>query len=181
MTTKPVDASIVAGWQPQFVLDLATARGKAFEEVTTSFEKWAREHPLPAFTFVDGWHRITPEVAEELLKRNPVGANRKANLPTVLYYGGQMKRNDWPKTGQPLIFDEDGNLVDGQHRLWAAYLSGVAFDTYVVTNVPKHKRLFAYIDNGKVRSAANALQTSGMNGVSPLARQGARCRLRLRE
>ena len=45
---------------------------------------------------------------------------------------------------------------------------GHSFATYVVTNVPDHPRLFAYIDNGKVRSAANALQTSGMNGVSSL-------------
>jgi hypothetical protein len=151
-------ATTSAGWQPRFTLDLATARGKAFEEITDEFEEWRQEHPLPPLDLEDGWHTITPQA----------GANRKANLGTVLYYGTQMKRNDWPKTGQPLIFDEDGNLVDGQHRLWASYLANTVFSTYVVTNVPKHKRLFAYIDNGKVRSAANALQTSGMNGVSTL-------------
>ena len=79
-----------------------------------------------------------------------------------------MKRGDWPKTGQPIIFKANGDLGDGQNRLWASYLSGASFDTYVVTNVPDHPRLFAYIDNGKVRTAANALQTSGMNGDSPL-------------
>lgn len=157
-----------AAWQPRFVLDLSTARGRAFEEITTEFEKWAGEHPLPAFDTVDGWRTITPEIAEQMLKRNPKGANRKANLPTVLYYASQMKRSDWPRTGQPLIFDATGKLVDGQHRLWAAYLGGVSFETYVVTNVPPHERLFAYIDNGKSRSPANALQTAGMNGVSPL-------------
>lgn len=157
-----------AGWQPRFVLDLASARGKAFEELTSDFEKWRQEHPLPALDLVDGWHTISSEKAEQLLRYNPVGANRKANLGTVLYYAAQMKRGDWPKTGQPLIFKENDDLADGQHRLWASYLSGASFVTYVVTKVPEHPRLFAYIDNGKVRSAANALQTAGMNGVSPL-------------
>src|SRR5262245_9620680 len=157
-----------AGWQPRFVLDLATARGKAFEEITSNMEKWRQEAPLPALSLTDGWHTITPQIAEELLKRNPVGANRKAVLSTVVYYAAQMRRGDWPKTGQPLIFNSKADLADGQHRLWASYLSGTAFDTYVVTNVPDHERLFAYIDNGKVRSPANALQTAGMNGVSPL-------------
>jgi len=157
-----------AAWQPRFALDLSTARGKAFEEITTDFENWRKEHPLPPLDLTDGWHTITPEKAEQLLKHNPVGANRKANLGTVLYYAAQMKRGDWPKTGQPLIFKENGDLADGQHRLWASYLAGVTFITFVVTNVPDHPRLFAYIDNGKARSAANALQTAGMNGVSPL-------------
>jgi len=157
-----------AEWQPRFVLDLSTARGKAFEEITTEFEKWRSEAPLPPLEITDGWHLITPKMAEELLKRNPVGANRKALLSTITYYSAQMKRGDWPKTGQPVIFKDNGDLADGQHRLWAGYLSGTAFETYVVTNVPSHPRLFAYIDNGKIRSAANALQTAGLNGVSPL-------------
>jgi hypothetical protein len=159
---------VPAVWQPRFTLDLSTARGRAFEEITVEFEKWRTENPLPPLDLVDGWHTITPEKAESLLKRNPLGANRKAVLSTVLYYAAQMKRGDWPKTGQPIIFKANGDLVDAQHRLWASYLSGASFDTYVVTNVPDHPRLFAYIDNGRVRSAANALQTSGMNGVSSL-------------
>ena len=168
MATSKVDASPPADWQPRFSLDLATARGKAFEEITIEFEKWRQEFPLPPLDLEDGWQDITPQKAEELLKRNPLGANRKMVLSTVFYYAAQMKRGDWPKTGQPIIFKENGDLADGQNRLWAGYLSGATFTTYVVTNVPDHPRLFAYIDNGKVRSPANALQTAGMNGVSTL-------------
>jgi hypothetical protein len=168
MATQKVDATTPADWQPRFVLDLTTARGRAFEEITHEFEKWRTEHPLPPLDLEDGWHTITPQKAEELLKRNPVGANRKAVLSTVLYYAAQMKRGDWPKTGEAITFKDNGDLLNGQHRLWASYLSGTVFTTYVVTNVPDHPRLFAYVDNGRVRSAANALQTSGMNGVSAL-------------
>lgn len=161
-TTSP------AVWQPRFVLDLTTARGRAFEELIQDFEKWRVEAPLPALDLTDGWHTITPQKAEELLRRNPAGANRKAVLSTVLYYAAQMKRDDWPKTGEALTFKDNGDLLNGQHRLWASYLSGASFVTYIVTNIPDHPRLFAYVDNGRVRSAANALQTSGMNGVSTL-------------
>ena len=39
--------------------------------------------------------------------------------------------------------------------------------TYVVTEIEPIPHLFAYIDNSKTRTAAAALQTSGLNGVSP--------------
>lgn len=46
-----------------------------------------------------------------------------------------------------------------------------SFDTYVVADVPNTPHLFAFIDNGKPRTAANALQTAGLDGVSPLIRK----------
>jgi hypothetical protein len=58
-------------------------------------------------------------------------------------------------------------LLDVQHRLWAILLSGTTITTFVVTNVPAHPHLFAYIDNVKARSPAARMQTVGDNGVSP--------------
>ena len=126
MTANKVDAtSTSADWQPHFTLDLSTARGRAFEEITNEFEQWRQEAPVAAARSLPmGGMTITPQKAEELLKRNPVGANRKAVVSTVLYYAAQMKRGDWPKTGQPIIFKENDDLADAQHRLWASYLSG---------------------------------------------------------
>jgi hypothetical protein len=82
-----------------------------------------------------------------------------------------MKAGEWPRTGQPLIFTVDGALVDGQNRLWAAYLGLVSFDTYIVADAPLTEKLFAYIDNCKVRNASAALETAGLNGLSPLISQ----------
>jgi len=155
-------------WKAQFGLDIETARTAAFETLITDFDKWAKTQKIGELPLQSGWHDIAPERAEQLLLRNPVGANRKIVPSTVLYYAKQMKRGDWPKTGQPIIFGADGSLKDGQHRLFAGYLSGSVFTTYVVTDVPDHPRLFAYLDNGKARTAANALQTAGLNGVSPV-------------
>lgn len=157
-------------WQPKFYLDLSTARNKAFEALTQDFNEWVKNDPVKGSVPVaSGWHTITPELAESLLRRNPLGANRKANLTTILYYADQMKDNEWPATGQPILLSVTGRLLDGQHRLWACYLSGAPFRTYVVSDVPEHDNLFAYIDNSKPRNATAAVQTAGLNGTGPLA------------
>jgi hypothetical protein len=158
----------MSDWKAQFGLDIETARTAAFESLIADFDKWAKTQEIGELPLKSGWHDISPELAEQMLLRNPVGANRKVVPTTVLYYAKQMKRGDWPRTGQPIIFGSDGSLKDGQHRLFAGYLSGTVFSTYVVTDVPDHPRLFAYLDNGKARTPANALQTAGLNGVSPV-------------
>lgn len=156
-------------------LDLSTAKSKAMDQAVKDFEEWSVKNPLPegpveinGQPIVNGWMTINPKIAREFLRRNPASANRKINFPTIVYYADQMKNNDWPATGQPILFTKDGTLRDGQHRLWAAMLSGSVFTTYVIMDVPDHPNLFAYIDNGKTRSRADALQTAGMNGVSQL-------------
>lgn len=154
-------------WQPRFTLDLRTSNAKKLSELIDDFERWRKANPATGpVELANGWHTITPQMAEDLLRRN--AKNRKVVHAQVLYYAGQMQRTDWVKTGQPLIFDTDGNLDDGQHRLWAGYLSNTAFPTYVVADVEPVPNLFAYIDNGRVRSIADALMTSGRNGLSGL-------------
>ena len=71
------------------------------------------------------------------------------------------------RTADPVRPCERHFLVDAQHRLWAVVVSGVTIRTYVVTEIEPIPHLFAYIDNSKTRTAAAALQTSGLNGVSP--------------
>ena len=165
-----MSATETAAWQPRFNLDLGTANGRAFDDLVSEFNAWIRAEPVTGpLEISTGWHTITPEMAEQLLRRNLPGGNRKAVLGTVAYYAGQMLANDWAATGQPVIFTDDGVLLDAQHRLWACYLSGASFHTYVLTGVPADKKLFAYIDNGKVRTAADALRTSGVDsGIAAL-------------
>jgi hypothetical protein len=157
-----------SAWKPAVSLDMTTAKAPAFEEAIEKFTTWAKSQPTKPMPLKTGWHTITPEIAEQLLRFNGAGINRDPMLNIALYYYLQMKAGDWKPTGQPLIFDEEGNLIDGQHRLWGCYFGGVPFITFVVTGVKKQENLFAYIDNAKSRTAANALQTAGMNGVSSL-------------
>lgn len=153
-------------WIPKFQLDLRTASTSAFMQVLEDFEVWRKAQELRDLDLVSGWKVVTPELAEGMLLRNPAGANRRPTLPTVKYYARQMLAGGWKKTGQPVIFDTDGKLLDAGHRLWASYFSGASFPTYLVGDVPADDGLFAYIDNCKARSASDALSTAGFNGLS---------------
>jgi hypothetical protein len=159
-------------WTPYINLDLSTASPRAFKDMLEDFEEWRASQAPREIDLTNGWKTITPEIAEGMLLRNPLTANRKPTLSTIQYYARQMLKDDWKKTGQPVIFTRQGKLVDAGHRLWASYLSGAAFNTYVVGDVEDDQtNLFAYLDNGKARSAADALATAGLNGQSKLLAQ----------
>jgi hypothetical protein len=158
-------------WEPHFHLDLKTASSTMFYSVVDQFEEWRKAQPKSEEKLADGWHIISPEMAEKILLRNPAGANRRAVLANIVYYAEQMARDDWPETGQPLIFDVNGDLLDGQHRLWACYLAGIPFATYVVNQRKPIPAAFAYIDNVKARTSKDALATAGLNGLSGVTAQ----------
>jgi len=153
------------GWTPAFTLNLDTAGPPAFAELVQAFYKWWDAQPAPGpLTMQNGWYDVTPQMAEDFLRRNKT--NRKVSLQTVRKYLHAMKSGGWHKTGQPLIINKDGKAEDLQHRCWAAYLGQVTFPSFVITDAPVEADMFVYLDDGKPRSAADALQTSGMNGLS---------------
>jgi hypothetical protein len=154
------------GWRPAVHLDLNSTNAIAFTEFVDNFMKESAELPLTPLGLTDGWKEVTPQLAEMLLRHNLPGNNRKVSLSTVKYYARQMKANVWMRTGEPIITSDREILLNAQHRLWAAYLSGSTFTSYVVTNVPHIENIFAFIDNGKVRTAKDALFTAGVNGLS---------------
>jgi hypothetical protein len=159
-------------WTPHVRLDLNTASARAFADLLEDFEEWRSTEEPRTLDLTNGWKTITPEIAEAMLLRNPLTANRKPTLATIQYYARQMLKGDWKKTGQSLIFTQQGKLVDAGHRLWACYLSGATFETYVIGDVEDGQtNLFAYIDNGKARSPSDALSTAGLNGQSKLLAQ----------
>lgn len=119
--------------------------------------------PLPVHT---GWNNITPAIGINLLLRNPPGANRRLEPAKSFYYGNQMARDDWKATGQPILVDANGVLLDSQHRLYGGLIAGATFKSYVVTDIESIPNIFAYIDNGGVRNVKDALQTAGYNGVA---------------
>jgi hypothetical protein len=150
----------------KFTLDLNSASTRAFGTLLDDFEAWRATEEPRELDLTNGWKTVTQEIAEAMLLRNPIGANRRPTLPTVKYYARQMVNNEWKKTGQPIIFTTDGVLKDAGHRLWACYLSGASFPTYLVGDVPNDPTLFAYIDNSKARSASDALATAGLDGLA---------------
>jgi hypothetical protein len=108
---------------------------------------------------------ITPELAKQWLELNMEG-NRILRRKTVDQYAMHMRNNEWPLTGQPIIFDDE-QLIDGQHRLHACVKAGVSFRSLVVRNVDANA--FQYLDRGLKRSIADALKFRSHTNVTRLA------------
>jgi hypothetical protein len=151
------------------VMNPAAIKPKDIATLVGLIEADIKANPtLGALPVTTGWNDITPAIALDLLRRNRPGANRKVDPATVAYYAAQMIVGDWKATGQPMLIDSEGRLVDSQHRNLAIVVSGATIKSFVVTGVEAIPALFAYIDNSRPRSAASALQTAGLNGVSPI-------------
>lgn len=102
---------------------------------------------------------ITPEIAEELLKNNRMGNNRRVRQTRVDYYADMITRGAWDMNGGTVVIASDGALLDGQHRLLAVVKAGVPIDTIVVRGV--HPQAFFTIDDGLIRNNGDHLFTNG--------------------
>lgn len=72
---------------------------------------------------------ITPALAEEWLTSNT--HNRDLKRSGVKKFVDVIKSGGWKVTHQGIAFDWNGTLLDGQHRLWAIWESGVTVTMYV--------------------------------------------------
>jgi hypothetical protein len=113
--------------------------------------------------------KVTPTTAAKWIARNH--GNRTLSQHTVDQYASDMTAGKWVFTGQPMVFDAKGWLIDGQHRLTAQIKAGVTLDWLVVVGVETETR--DYIDIGRTRSVGNQLQIKGIadgNGIAAVAR-----------
>lgn len=109
--------------------------------------------------------RVTPEMAAAWLARNVT--NRTISEPTVRQYAADMRNGMWTFTGQPIIFDSEGRLSDGQHRLTAQVNAEIVLDWLVITGVEPIAQDF--LDIGRPRSVANQLQIKGVGSSHLIA------------
>lgn len=93
--------------------------------------------------------------------------NRPLSSPTVLFLAQAIERGEWQLTHQGIAFDEEGYLVDGQHRLAAIRKAGLAVDIAVTYNVPRSA--FAVMDTGRKRTGKDALSLAGESNGTHLA------------
>lgn len=99
--------------------------------------------------------KITPQKAIEYLRHN-TNNYRKLSLAKVSQYIAEIKAGRWELNGEPIVFDEDGVLKDGQHRLAAIAKSGVAVETVVTRGVSKDVRVYDLGMNRTVTQIVNA-------------------------
>lgn len=108
---------------------------------------------------------ITPELAEKWLGKNR--KNRNISRATVDAYARDMKAGKWRLTYDPIRFDQEGLLIDGQHRLLACLQAGKPFDSLVVEGVAGEAN--DVIDSGYKRYPATVLAANGYTYATVIA------------
>jgi len=101
--------------------------------------------------------KITPEIALDLLTLNDDDQNRELRWKAINSYVEQMKSKKWKeRNGDTLRITKKLKLIDGQHKLWAIYLSGVSVDYIIVTGLDDDA--FSYIDLNERRNAEDMVK-----------------------
>ncbi len=98
--------------------------------------------------------KIGPKEADALLLASK--ANRPLRKGRVQRYARDMLAGDWHVSPQPIVLNGDGRLVDGQHRLQAVVLSGLAQTFCIVSGA--ETAVVAALDNGLPRSLGDQLE-----------------------
>jgi len=96
---------------------------------------------------------VTPELAENYLKFNL--KNRKVSNSQVYFLSNEMKSGRFIENGESIVFDKNGELKDGQHRLRAIVKTGLSYFIPIVRGVGLSS--MATYDTGKNRSAHDIL------------------------
>ena len=113
-----------------------------------------------------GIEDIGAEQAYALLAQMP--SNRRISQIWVNTLARDMLAGAWiAGAGDPIRVDEDGNLIDGQHRLWAVIESKTSHDFVVHRNLPVES--LWVIDTGRSRTLRDFLMMKKENNVSALS------------
>lgn len=102
--------------------------------------------------------KITPEKARQYLKANKDNY-RRLSRTTVNRYAEDMKAGKWELNGEGIMFDENGILKNGQHRLAAIAQAGIAVEMTVIRGVANDVKLY---DSGSVRTVSQIASNAGM-------------------
>lgn len=120
--------------------------------------------------------RLTPSLAARLLDVNT--HNRELSSRTVEAYAKEMAAGRWRETHQGMAIDNEGRLLDGQHRCKAVIVAGVPIMTDIKFGLDPES--FAMIDLGRKRTTADALYLDGVQSPPKLLAAVLRCLLAVR-
>lgn len=109
--------------------------------------------------------KVTPSQAKAFLARNK--SNRPVKQGRVDVWAKEMAAGFWRVTGAPIVFDIEGNVLDGQHRLLACCQANVPFVTAVARGVDSDARLV--MDIGASRGPGDVLDLIGVPNARNVA------------
>lgn len=109
---------------------------------------------------------VTPAMAEKMIKAS-TGVNRPLKTQIVRQYANDMASGKWKENGESIILDDNGNILDGQHRLHAVVMSKMTFRFSVTRGVDASS--YDTIDTGTKRSGRDVLYVAGYKDACNLA------------
>lgn len=108
---------------------------------------------------------ITPAKAKAFLENNK--SNRPLNRKNLDFLKHEMMRGNFHTTGDSVKIAENGDLLDGQHRLEAIVATGISIEMFVVRGLDK--KAFKYMDQGKNRTAGDILAIEKVDNANSLS------------
>lgn len=108
---------------------------------------------------------ITPDIAQVMLTRNV--KNRGKKRKKIEDYAAMQQQGRWGFTSETIKFDRNGNLIDGQNRLFACVESKTPFTTLIAYGLDP--KVFPHLDRGARRSTADNLVAEGEKNAHALA------------
>jgi hypothetical protein len=100
---------------------------------------------------------VTPEVAKVWVARRH--RNRAIHHVALAKLKHALQEGLWELNGEPLIFDADGVLIEGQHRCLACIETGLPFVTLIVHGI--NQDLFRTMGQGAKRTVGDILSILG--------------------
>lgn len=89
--------------------------------------------------------------------------NRIINEKDVLQYARIMESGDWEVNGEPIIFDENGNLIEGHHRLHGVVKYGYPVPMLFIRGVSKKAK--DTLNQGQKRSIGQVMDMLGITDM----------------
>ena len=134
----------------------------AFRKATEAFAEHVAVSRRGAFSEIQ---TIKPEMAQVMLTANE--NNRNIHVRGLTARLRDIIDGRWELNGQGLIVAKTGQLNDGQHRLWAILLSGVATRFSVFYGATRESR--ATLDLGEKRPPRDRFRFAGIPNDSRVA------------
>lgn len=111
---------------------------------------------------------VTPEMAEKWLAHNR--RNRRFRPAVANKYMRDMSHGLWVFNGEPIQFDWNGDILNGQHRLTAVAKSNTTQRFLVISNLPPEAQ--DTMDSGAKRTAGDVLGLHGLRDGRTMAAVG---------
>jgi hypothetical protein len=102
---------------------------------------------------------VTPDLAEQFLHGQ--NDNRKVNKTAIDKYVGDMISGLWKPYAQPLMFDINDKMIDGQHRCHSVIKSGIPQTFITLWNIPTD--IMQVLDTGLKRKTSHVGQILGLD------------------